>query len=107
MVKRYVSFIRNILKSSKKPLRKLIHLVKDDVRTITGSNLRRIMLWSGKDSVDQVFDEQVDIEYHEIEDDEVWKVEMIREVNDALHGCTETNLDREQLGDVLKFLCTG
>ena len=62
------------------------------------------MLWSRKDSVDQVIDEQVDIEYHEIEDDEDWKVEMIREANDALHVCTETNLDREQLGDVLKFL---
>ena len=82
-------------------------MVKDDVRTITGSNLRSIMLWSRKDSVDQVIDEQVDIEYHEIESDEVWKVEMIREVIDALNGCKETILDREQLQDVLKFLCTG
>ena len=59
-----------------KPLRNLLNMVKDDVRTITGSNLRSIMLWSRKDSVDQVLNEQVDIEYHEIEDDEIWKVDM-------------------------------
>ena len=38
LVQRYLSFIRKIQNSNKKPLWNLLYVVKNDVRTTTGSN---------------------------------------------------------------------
>ena len=51
LVWRYQGFIRKIENSKKKALRNLLSLVKNDVRTTTGSNLRKMMLLSGKNTI--------------------------------------------------------
>ena len=56
---RYLSFIRNIQKSEKKLLRNLSHMVNSDVRTRTESNLRRLMILSGKTAIEEVLDSKV------------------------------------------------
>ena len=62
LVQRYLSFIRKIQKLNKKSLRSLLSLVKNDVRTTTGSNLRTIMQWTGSNSIDEILNQKVDIE---------------------------------------------
>ena len=54
LVKRYLSFIAKIEPSSKMALKKLLKLVKYNVRSITGSNLRKIMINSGMTQIDDV-----------------------------------------------------
>ena len=54
LVKRYLSFIRKIETSDKKPLRVLLEIAKKDVRATTGSNLRRIVLMAGKEIIEDL-----------------------------------------------------
>ena len=44
LVKRYLSFISKIDLPLKTPLKTLMEIAKQDVRSVTGANLRRIML---------------------------------------------------------------
>ena len=107
LVQRYLSFIRKIQNSNKKSLRSLLSLVKNDVRTTTGSNLRTIMQWTGSNSIDDILNQKVDIEYHIMEEQEAWKAEMIKEVIDAKEGYADLGLDYEQMAQILEYLCTG
>ena len=107
LVQRYMNFIRNIQNSNKKSLRNLLSLVMNDVRTTTGSNLRTIMQWSENRSIEEILEKKVDIEYHAIEAQEAWKVEMIKEIVDAKEGYTDLSLDSEQMTQILDYLCTG
>ena len=107
LVRRYLGFIRKIEKSEKKALRNLLSLVMKDARTTTGSNLRYIMLTSGKHSIPQLLKSEVDIEYHKLGEDQLWKVDMLKGIVDALNDeKTIDGITRDELNEVLEYLCT-
>ena len=54
LMKSYLSFIKRVRESSKPVLRQLYQLVCSDVRTVTGSNLRNILLLTDKLKVDEL-----------------------------------------------------
>ena len=68
LISRYLSFVNKIEASQKLPLRTLLDIAKKDVR----SNLRRIMLLSGRNSIEDL--KNVDVPYHVVPDDNVWRV---------------------------------
>ena len=108
LVWRYQGFIRKLQNSKKKALRNLLNLVKNDVRTTTGSNLRKIMLLSGKNTIKEVLDSRLDFEYHKLEEEEVWKEIMLKEIIDIQNEeKTMEALDNDELTDILEYLCTG
>ena len=108
LVWRYQGFIRKLQNSKKKALRNLLNLVKNDVRTTTGSNLRKIMLLSGKNTIKEVLDSRLDFEYHKLEEEEVWKESMLKEIIDIQNEeNTMEALDNDELTDILEYLCTG
>ena len=105
LIKRYLSFIRKIRDSSKQALASLLGVVKNDSRTLTGSNLRHIMLLAGKDNIEEVFD-NIDVEYYTLPGDLSWKVEMIKELIDVLHGEKEVSeFEKTELEKILEHLC--
>ena len=105
---RYLTFIRNIQKSEKKPLRNLLNLVKSDARTRTGSNLRRLMILSGKNTIEEVLDSNIDFVYHKLEEDQNWKVNMLAEIIDVLNGeKIIEDSETDDLTDILEYLFTG
>jgi hypothetical protein len=57
-----------------------------DVRLTTGSNLRTIMLLTDKNCIDDLESGKVDVKYHEIQESEAWRVDLIREVVDVKIG---------------------
>ena len=82
-------------------------LVKDDVRTTTGSNLRSIMLLAGKSTLGEVLDSKGDIEYHKMTEEELWRPNLLKEIIDVLNDeKTVAMIDNDELEDILKFLCT-
>ena len=85
LVRRYLSFIRKIQSSEKVALRKLLDVAKNDVRTTTGTNLRTIMLYSNKNSIDEVLDDNIDIEYHTIPEEEAWRPTLAKEIIDIFY----------------------
>ena len=54
ILKNYLSFIQQVKKSTKHVLRQLYSLASNDVRTVTGQNLRNILLLTNKLHVDQL-----------------------------------------------------
>ena len=107
-VKRFLSFLGQIEKSPKVIVRLLLFEIKHDVRSTTGSNLRKILLYTKKSRVDDLSVADVeDIKYHQLHDSEKWKVPIIKELIDAKHGRIEIeNLSYEEMDETLDFLCT-
>ena len=86
LISRYLSFMRKVQNSKKTAIKNLLNLVKTDVRTTTGSNLRMIMLLAGQNTVEEVLNSRTDIEYHKLEEDQQWKPDLLKEIIDVLYG---------------------
>ena len=70
-----------------------MNLTKSDVRTVTGSNLRYIMLKSGNSDMEELLNSKVEFEYHKMNDEEMWKVGFVKEIIDALHDEKNVGLE--------------
>ena len=89
-------------------MKQLYHLTKDDVRTTTGSNLRNILLLTDKLHVDELHPGIVDnIKYHQIEQEEMWRISMVKELIDLNHGdmILPEGWSAEDLDMILNFVC--
>ena len=108
LISRFLGFMEKIASSNKKAIKMLMETSKKDVRSITGKNFRNIMLLVGKTSVDEV--EKTDaenIEYHPIKSEDLWKVDVIREILEV--KCRKLEIDdfnQDNLEDILTYLCT-
>ena len=65
----YVSSIEKIKKSAQKLL---FTLAKKDVRTVTGFNLRSIMLIVVKDTIEDI-NNRIDFDYPKLIENKIWK----------------------------------
>ena len=80
-MKRFLGFISQIERSKKIVPKQLLQLVKTDVRSTPGHNLRKIMLCSGKASVEDVNISDIPvISYHSLSEEEGWKVVLVKKV---------------------------
>ena len=97
-----------ITKSEKQKVKILMEIAKKDVRSVTGSNYRNIMLLLGKYSVEDIDKLDADkIDYFSMDENDSWKVECIREIVEAKEGVFEIQgFNPEELDDMLNFLCT-
>ena len=85
-----------------------MNLVKSDVRTTIGSNLRSIMLLAEKNTVQEVFSSKIDVEYNKLEEEQKWKTLLLGEIIDILHDeNTIDGLEKQELEDILEFVCIG
>ena len=96
--------MEKISKSGKKAVNMLMETSKNDVRSVTGKNFRKIMLLADKDSIEDVKKGDVDkIEYHKLDENEVWKVEAIKEIINVKSGILEVpGFELEELQEILK-----
>ena len=69
--------MRKIENSKKTAIRNLLNLVKSDVRTTTGSNLKMIMLLARKHTIEEVLSSRIDIEYHKLEEEQQWGPDLL------------------------------
>ena len=80
---RFLSFVKQIQKSSKVVPNMLLELVSKDTQSITGSNFRKILLETEKCCIkDLVRKDVIDIAYHTIEAENMWKVCLLKELID-------------------------
>ena len=86
----------------------LVETSKQDVRSVTGRNLREIMILLGKTSVNDVNKKDVEeIEYFPIDPAEKWKVNAIKEIIDVKNGVADIeNFELEELETILIHICT-
>ena len=66
------------------------------------------MILSVKNTIEEVLDSDVDFEYHKLEEDQNWKVNMLAEIIDVLNGeKIIEDSETDDLTDILEYLCTG
>ena len=102
MIKRFFMMIEKIRVSKKPILKKLLSEIELDVSSTTGRNLRKIMLETGNSNIKEVEVSEIDeLKYFKLEDDEEWRIEMIKYLNEER---LERLLDDEE-EEWLQFLC--
>ena len=82
LLKRFVNFVNSIESSKKSVMRNMLKIVKQDCRTTTGRNLRKLMLVLEKRNVDEI--SKVDFKnqnYDSIPPGHEWKVSIAKERN--------------------------
>ena len=106
-MKRYVSFIEKIRKSSKTALGHLLKIVERDVRTTTGSNLRTIMLQAGLNRLEDLKVSNCDFDYNKVVEADVWRLDFVRELVELRNGdLVVPGMNHEDLEVILEYLCT-
>ena len=107
LINRFLNLIKQIKKSSKFVTNMLLRTIQNNVRSVTGYNLRRIMLESGKNNVDQLKDVGINnIEYHPVSNDDKWKIKVIKECIDVKFGRLEIEgFSSEELEEISSHLC--
>ena len=84
LLKRFLGFLSQVQKSPKQLPRVLLNLVKHDARSTTGSNLRNIMLLTGKDTIEEIKERDVlDVDYAPVNQEDLWKIKMVMEIIDV------------------------
>ena len=87
LIQRYLKFIESIENSPKKSLQLLLNIAKNDVRSVTGSNLRQIMILCEKNTVSELWPLDINqIKYHEPSENDLWRLDMLDELMEAKHG---------------------
>ena len=108
LISRFLTFMELITKSKKQRIKMLMENAIKDVRSVTGANLRNIMLLMGKTSVGEI--KRVDVEninYFKLDEKESWKVQCIQEIIEAKNNRVEIpGFEREELQEMLNYLCT-
>ena len=108
LIRRFLCFIDKVENCKKDALKMLMIEAKKDVRSITGSNFRNIMILMGKSTLEDINLRDVDsLTYFKLEDDEKWKITAIREIVDTKLGLMDIpGFDLEELETLLSYLCT-
>ena len=105
---RFLGFIEQLKKCPKKIVGNLLSIVKHDVRSVTGSNLRKIMQICEKDSIRDLNPiDAKSIRYHPLPEDQEWKAGMIRKLIDVKAGnASIAGFSQDDLDFNIHDLCT-
>ena len=106
-IKHFLTFVDRIKSSNKIALKNVFNVVKYDCQSVTGSNLRNIMLLVDKTNIDSLcVSDSLNIPYHEIPQEELWRVDLINETVDTLWGeNTVEGFTRDEISSILGYAC--
>ena len=101
LMRNYLGFVKRLRNSTKPILRVLYKISSRDVRTVTGSNLRNILLLTNEMQVDRLRPSMVDmVSYRQVEENQTWRIPLMLELLEIQHG--EKNLNGNWSEKVLK-----
>ena len=116
LITRFVSFLQNLVKSSKRAVHVMLHKVAGDVSTVTGRNIRMIEELTGN-KVD-IFQTSIVklkryVRYCPIEGQDNWRVNFIKEITNLKQNVlvlendkSESFMSIDELDEILSFICT-
>ena len=108
LIKRFISFLHQIMNSEKLATKQLLKFIYKDARSITGNNIRNILRLTHKRHWSEVSSGDIDkISYFNIADEEYWRVGLICEIMETkLNDIEIEGFTPEELNDLLHFACT-
>ena len=104
--KRFVNFISSIRNSQKGILKAFLKLVEYDTQSVTGRNLREILLKTQVDDVRLLKSSDVKTKYRDIPKQEEYRVDVIKEIVDIKNGQLDIQgFDTNELDQILEYVC--
>ena len=106
LAKRFLSFTEKLRKSEKPVLRHMISLVENNVNTVTGRNLRRILLLTNRPTIQQLRPSDLDTVslYGE---PELWRVLAVTDILEMRAGDLQlpAGWHQGEMEDILLAAC--
>ena len=108
LIERFLGFIDQIVKSRKAIPKHVLKYVKHDVKSVTGSNLRNILLLTDKNTVEEINSTDIKkLKYHEVAKENDWKIGLLKEIIETKNNqLSISEFSFEELNDILEHLCT-
>ena len=108
IIKRFLSFIKQLENCPKKLVGNLLRLFKRDVNSTTGRNLKEILNLTDKTNIDDLVASDADLlQYHPIPDHEKWRVPIMKDIISArMHQQQIEGFTFKELDDIVEFVCT-
>ena len=108
IISNYLNFIEKVKSSEKRILRQLYSLCSGDCRTVTGSNLRNILLMTSSSSIEKLSPSAVsEMAYKDLSQNDEWKIGLIHEIIDIRMGDRLLEQwDVDELDAILEDICT-
>ena len=101
--RRFSKFVRSIEDGKKRALRWVLQLVKQDVRSTTGKNLRNLMLKATAHSGLKI--EAYTEPYKAIPTNEMWRIPLVNEILESRNGGLTIDLSKEEIGEFTDYVC--
>ena len=108
LAKRFLSFTQSIRQSKKVALWKIFDVLKHDCCSVTGANLRQLMLLLNKDDIDSLVPEDgLQLEFAAVPESEAWKIPIVKEILELKPGemtLPGAGLESSQIDEILQYL---
>ena len=106
--KRFIAFTKKLEKSPKMVVRKINQIVGKDCRSVTGENLRRILIHYDSDPIKGPTRDDISKKaFKELPIGEEWRVSMINELIDMRDRSMEADCwSSNEIEETLTYLCT-
>ena len=106
LARRFLSFIHTIRTSKKKVLRHLLRVVEFDTQSVTGRNLRSIILQTAVQDIRKLRPDDVKVKYSDVPRNEKYRVAFINEIIDVKNNQLEVNgFNDDEIEEILQHLC--
>ena len=108
LIDRFLNFTSKIRKSKKETLIYVYEKILNDVRSITGKNLTKIMLLCDANYIDKSKPGDCsELKFRTIPIGEEWRINLVKELINVKHDAsTLENLDAEEIEEILEYVCT-
>jgi hypothetical protein len=107
ILKRFLRFTELILKSNKSSLIRVFKMIRRDVQSVTGNNLRKIMIMTGKSDIEDLCAKDISkVEYAPVPLEDKWRIDLLNELIDVKYGNSMVeNLNNDEIDDLIQFVC--
>ena len=108
LMKRFLRFIEQIENSSKSAIKSLLSICRNDCNSITGKNLRNILLLCNKNSISSLSGNDIDnLTYNQVPEDESWRIDHLNELLNIRSNSLEVpGFTSDEITDIINIVCT-
>ena len=110
---RFIKFIKSIQSGNKLAAKLLLEMIKDNTETITGRNIKIILMELNKSNINQIDNKSLrGLKFCELPKTEEWRINSIKELTDMKQGKlsvqfeNDYGLENNEIEDILTFLTT-
>ena len=107
LIKRFLTFVQALKSSPKLILTNLFKMISTDVQSVTGSNLRQVLLLVNKGNIGELTPaDSTKIQYRQENTNNTWKIRMVKEIIEIKNETLQVeHFDVDELTEVLISLC--